>query len=320
MQNENEKENDNDNNGGAFGRLVVSLILAIGVICLIGLIANSGEGRMNIPYGEEARDCQVSEERMDSLDNKLRDYVAQIDGQWSVYVKDLRHGLTLSMNNEPMYAASLIKIYVMESTYAHMDTVLDNASALYGENEAQTIVDMLLENMIARSDNDSFNELVRLHSANHSFTEGAEYINAYLSEQGYKDTVIFHTLHPAESEPEAISDNPGDLNETSVKDCGLLLDRIYNNECVSYDASQAMLSLLSMQENDTKIHAGIADAKKIVNKTGETDKQQHDVAIVYTTDRDYILCIMSTALTSEDEEAGVENVKNVASLVGKTLT
>lgn len=64
MQNENEKENDNDNNGGAFGRLVVSLILAIGVICLIGLIANSGEGRMNIPYGEEARDCQVSEERM----------------------------------------------------------------------------------------------------------------------------------------------------------------------------------------------------------------------------------------------------------------
>ena len=99
-----------------------------------------------------------------------------------------------------------------------------------------------------------------------------------------------------------------------------MLDRIYNNECVSYDASQAMLSLLSMQENDTKIHAGIADAKKIVNKTGETDKQQHDVAIVYTTDRDYILCIMSTALTSEDEEAGVENVKNVASLVGQTLT
>ena len=80
-----------------------------------------------------------------------------------------------------------------------------------------------------------------------------------------------------------------------------------------------MLELLSMQEIDTKIPAGTAREIKIANKTGETDKQQHDVAIVYTKDRDYILCIMTTDLTAEDEDASIENVKAVANLVENTL-
>ncbi|MDO4922985.1 MAG: serine hydrolase [Peptococcaceae bacterium] len=317
MQNEN--ENDKKYGHRVSGGVIVSLIMAIGLLFLVGDLSTNGEGRVNIPFSEEAQDCQASEERMDSLEILLHDYLENVDGKWNIYVKDLRHGLTMSMNDEPMYAASLIKLYVMESTYANMDRVLANASMIYGEQEAQTIIDSLLENMIVRSDNESFNELVRMHSPLHSFTEGCAVVNAYLSQQDYNDTVVVHTLHPAESPAESASEDPSVLNETSSMDCGLLLERIYNNECVSYAASEAMLELLSMQEIDTKIPAGTAREIKIANKTGETDKQQHDVAIVYTKDRDYILCIMTTDLTAEDEDASIENVKAVANLVENTL-
>ncbi|MDQ9841937.1 hypothetical protein RFY10_17540, partial [Acinetobacter baumannii] len=73
-----------------------------------------------------------------------------------------------------------------------------------------------------------------MHSPLHSFTEGCAVVNAYLSQQDYNDTVVVHTLHPAESPAESASENPSVLNETSSMDCGLLLERIYNNECVSY--------------------------------------------------------------------------------------
>lgn len=315
----NENETDKKYGGAVSGGVVVSLILALSLMFLVGSLPANGEGRVNIPFSEEAQDCQASEERMDSLEIILREHLETVDGKWNIYVKDLRHGLMLSINDEPMYAASLIKLYVMESTYANMERVVENASMLYGEDEAQTTIDMLLENMIVRSDNESFNELVRLHSPLHSFIEGSDVINAYLEQQDYNDTVIVHTLHPAESQAESASADSNELNETSSMDCGLLLERIYNNECVSYAASESMLELLSMQEIDTKIPAGTTLEKKIANKTGETDKQQHDAAIVYTEDRDYILCIMTTDLTTQDEDAAIKNVKGVASLVEKSL-
>ena len=42
-----------------------------------------------------------------------------------------------------------------------------------------------------------------------------------------------------------------------------------------------MLNLLSNQENTWKIPQGLPDGIKSANKTGETDQDQHDIAIVY---------------------------------------
>ena len=50
---------------------------------------------------------------------------------------------------------------------------------------------------------------------------------------------------------------------TSVKDCGTLLEKIYKGECVSKDASEEMLNLLSNQENTWKIPQGTSGWNKI---------------------------------------------------------
>ena len=131
----------------------------------------------------------------------------------------------------------------------------------------------LLWNMITVSDNESCNELVKLQTDALDFKKGAEDINKYLEKEGYTETSVQHTLHPAASAQESL----GGRNMTSVKDCGALPDGI-----------------------------------KSANKTGETDQDQHDIAIIYGEKTTYILCIMSENCP---EGTAVTNIQNISKIV-----
>ncbi len=242
-------------------------------------------------------------EALIALEEEIEEILSQTDGVWSVYVKNLETNETLSINNQRMYAASLIKLFVMEATYVNMDVVEANAigsESSSGSNEAtsdssQLVLDNpvidLLAAMIQVSDNESYNELVRLESDTDSFSEGCQIINDYLETTEYDDTRVYHTLSPSNTTSETISDIK---NHTSVEDCGAILEKIYRGTCVSEEASQEMLEYLLNQQTVSKIPAGVPDGITVANKTGETDESQHDAAIVFGEETDYILCIMSS--------------------------
>ena len=175
-------------------------------------------------------------------------------------------------------------------------------------------VDSLLARMITVSDNEAYNELVRLHSRKRSFREGCEKVSAYIREQGYDDTGIYHTLSPSETKREATDDRK---NHTSPKDCVRLLERIYDGTCVSQEASQQMLDLLLAQQIDTKIPAGLPEEAEAANKTGETDEAQHDAAIVFGAETDYILCVMSEDLSDTGEAQ--ERIREISGCVYEAL-
>ena len=103
-----------------------------------------------------------------------------------------------------------------------------------------------------------------------------ELLKLYLEKEGYTETTYQNTLHPSSSQKLSL----GGHNMTTVKDCGKLLERIYKGECVSREASEEMLNLLSNQENTTKIPEGVPTDVKTANKTGETDEDQHDIAVL----------------------------------------
>ena len=105
----------------------------------------------------------------------------------------------------------------------------------------------------------------------------------------------------------------GEHNTTTAEDCGLLLERIYKGECVSAAASEDMLELLLNQKNTTKIPSGIAADVTVANKTGETDTDQHDMAIVYGPTTTYILCVMSEGFKNADQ--AVENIRKISGVV-----
>jgi beta-lactamase class A len=78
-----------------------------------------------------------------------------------------------------------------------------------------------------------------------------------------------------------------------VEDCGALLEKIYRGECVSSEASDAMLNLLLNQTVVWKIPSGLPSGVVCANKTGENDSNQNDIAIVYGENTTFILCVMS---------------------------
>lgn len=203
-------------------------------------------------------------EALADLETEIDSILSQTDGMWSVYVKNLGTGESLSMNNQRMYAASLIKLFVMEASYVYMDTLESNTSGYEVLADGTQIavddqVDELLTAMIEQSDNESYNELVRLESDADSFSE----------------------------------------------DCGALLEKIYNGTCVSEEASGEMLQLLLNQQSVSKIPEGVPEGIQVANKTGETDDSQHDAAIVFGEETDYILCIMSSECSDQSQAISV---------------
>lgn len=250
--------------------------------------------------GDTGRILNLDELGMKNLKPQLEKMTAEYEGEWSIYVKDLKTEDSILINDKQFYSASLIKAFAMEKTYADMAGVEKNESAKLNTADTATArkkIEDLLWNMITVSDNEAFNELVRLQTDSFAFNQGAEAVNVYLKEQGYTATTAQHTLHPSSSKEEGL----GGRNMTSARDCGLLLERIYKGECVNEEASKAMLNLLKNQDINWKIPQGLPAGIDYGNKTGETDEDQHDIAIVYGEKTTYILCVMSEGFKDKDD-------------------
>ncbi|MCD8104669.1 MAG: class A beta-lactamase-related serine hydrolase [Lachnospiraceae bacterium] len=275
--------------------------------------------------GSRAGSTQTAETEMVSVDyDELSAQIEEIlsdesiSGDWSVYLKNLDTSESLLINDESMYAASLIKLFVMQSCYEYLDDLVANYCSIHNTNEdaaLSTIKDRIYT-MIVYSRNESYNELVRLHSSTGSFTSGCRLVNSFIVECGYSATGIYSTLHPSDSSYETTGEG---INHTTTKDCGDLLEAIYYRTCVSEEASEEMLSYLLQQETTTKIPAGIPDGISVANKTGETDEESHDAAIVFGEKTDYILCVMSTGVDVMGAGNAGNIIKSISALVYEFL-
>ena len=274
------------------------------------LVQEEGTTPEGFPVDETGK-VETKDLGMEGLETRLTELLGSYDGTWSVYVKDLTNDQEFDLGSQSLYSASLIKAFVMAQTYASMDTVLQSEAAKMKKDVSDpavaTKVNDLLWNMITVSDNESFNELVRLQTTSGVFKDGAEAVNALLAENQFADTSVQHTLSPSASKDAGL----GGRNTTSVKDCGELLSRIYKGECVSKEASDAMLNLLLNQQVTTKIPSGISASVEIANKTGETDTDQHDIAIVYGEKTTYILCVMSENCKSGDAVSHIRDISGI---------
>lgn len=276
------------------------------------LVQAAGTTPDGFPVDETGKIGSLENLSIETLRPQLWNMLAEYEGTWSVYVKDLESDKEVAVNSTPLYSASLIKAFVMAKTFENMDAVLEHQAKRLNTTadnpQVQAKVDTLLQNMITVSDNESYNELVRLQSPNHDFLEGAQEVNAYIQAEGYENTVLMSTLHPSASDKLTLDENSH--NTTTVEDCGKLLSKIYHGECVSEEASQKMLDLLLNQNNRSKIPTGLPEGIISANKTGETDSDQHDMAIVYGPETAYILCVMSEGFSNGDQ--AIEHIRSVS--------
>lgn len=259
----------------------------------------------NVPSGEtvEQQEPKQSEKALE-LQNVLEEEIKNYDGEWAVYVEDLKTGDTTIINNKKMVSASLIKLFIMAKTYEEIEN----------GNISKDEVSSMLQSMITVSDNEASNILVaRLGGGKYSdmndayFQNGLKIINAYLVDNGYSDSEQQRDMK--NSRPNPIPEQ----NYTSVLDCGVLLSKIYRKELVSEVCDDEMLSLLKKQTRTSKIPAGLPAGTICANKTGELSDVENDVAIVFSPKTDYIICVMSNDVSNSVEAK--ENISHISEIV-----
>lgn len=214
-------------------------------------------------------------------------------GKYSVYVKNLNSGnVEVDMINEQMQSASLIKLFIMATAYDEKNQ---------GTEKGNRINESDIKIMIERSDNDATNRIIDIL--------GFDTINNYINNHGYSSTQLNRKM---------LEDTANGDNYTSVGDVAKILEEIYNNQCVSAEYSQKMLSYLKGQTVQTKIPQGVPDGVVVANKTGELPGTvQNDAAIVYKDETPYILVVMSSDISSDNE--AINNIVEISSVVYENI-
>ena len=212
---------------------------------------------------------------MDNLLNQVQSLLPTDNGTWSVYVCNLLKDSDGTINDTPMQAASLIKLYIMGAVYENYGTI--------AQSHNSEEIDSNISAMITVSDNDAANTLVN-------------WLGNGDDSAGFTNTQMNRLLLAGKEN--------GD-NYTSVKDCGTFLKQIYQVVNGTLPSStlanaDAMYFQLKTQQRKNKIPAQLPEGVGTANKTGELDTVENDAAIIYDTAKgiDLVVCFMSQDLTN----------------------
>ena len=247
------------------------------------------DGTISPSHGSSAFDNK-SDEKMDALVTQVQSQLPGSNGSWSVYICDLSGGSEATINDSPMQAASLIKLFIMGAVYENYDSL----SQQYGS----ATLDSYLTPMITVSDNDAANSLVSCLGSGDS-TAGMQKVNSFCQSHGYTNTSMGRLL---------LASNEFGDNYTSAYDCGKFLKEIYQicsgtTQTPSLLHAEEMYSLLKQQQRTIKIPAALPEGVSVANKTGELSNVENDAGILYNAQggNDLVIVCLSQNLSSPGE-------------------
>lgn len=235
----------------------------------------------------------VPEKRgLSKLKKKIKKELSGQKGKWSVYVKNLDTNEYLLINNRKMPSASLIKLYVMMTTYDEINR---------GNLKDNSLTRKRIKDMITISDNEATNSLVKSLTKEGTFKSGLKEIKKYCKKEGYSKTRFLVEMGKSSLK-----------NVTSARDCGFALEKMYTGQGVNKNSSKKMIKYLKAQTRRGKIPAGVPKGVTVANKTGETSFCENDAAIVYSEGADYIIVVMS-----QNGQNAVTEIKKISSITYK---
>ncbi len=228
-----------------------------------------------------------------SMENSIKTRVQLFPGTAGIYIKDLKHGWVVEHNTSRLFAsASLVKLPIMAALYtAQMDgrISLDETIELNWRNKARGSgklkfvrngerfsVRYLIFKMITESDNTATNMLTN--------QLGLEFYNHSFINMGLNHTNMSRTIMDLRQRDRGVE------NYTTANDMGKLLEMIYHNRIVG---SSEMMEILKSQTVNDRLPVPLPEDWQIGHKTGLLRNTCHDVGIVYSPNRDYIICVLT---------------------------
>ena len=277
----------------------------------------------------------ASAETGDSLRARIERRIAEVPGATAgVAFRDLTRSDTLYIGaDERFHAASTMKVPVMielfrradrgqislsqritlknefssivDGTPYSLDAKDDSDSLVYGWIGSAVSVHDLLEHMLTRSSNLATNTLIGL--------VGAAKANATAHELGAKDIQVLRGVEDDKAYAAGMN------NTTTARDLAVLMAAIEIGKAASPASTDSMRAVLSRQEFNDEIPAGLPAGTRVAHKTGQITGHLHDAAIVYPRGHGpYVLVVLTRGIP--DEKVARSLIADISRLVYEHAT
>src|SRR3989344_1392446 len=220
--------------------------------------------------------AKTSNSKHVQIANKIYDYSKKVNGDLSIYYKNLTTEETIFIDpDKTYYMASLYKVIL---TLFLLDEVSNGNTSLETRvGTSSATLNNALDKIITESNN--------------------EYAQTLAVEYGWKN------IETKMKKKLGIEFSFSVDLDTSVKTIGLLFEDIALSLKVSSAESSYLLNLLKDQKKTGKLPKYLPNSIYSHNKTGEFDGFSHDAGIFYTPKANYILVFMrKTKLPGETNE------------------
>lgn len=224
------------------------------------------------------------------LMNELQKCVKEIGGECAFVIKNLNTDISYSYNeNNIVPSASLIKIMVMIEVMTQVKegklslnmrlSIKENEKVPYSVLEfldcgnTYTLLD-LVKLMIIYSDNTAANMLMDL--------VGMENVNNCIKGLGLKKTNLKRKMMDLKAREE------GRENDTTAGEMADIMMRLYKGEIVNKQYSTLILDIMRGQGDESMMRVDLPDDIEIARKSGELENLDHEMAIVYGDNCNYL--------------------------------
>ncbi len=262
--------------------------------------------------------CGPNPETMEELRAAVENRIAESDAETvGFYFRSLRTGDTLFFDADVrMHAASMMKVPVMIQLYRDheagridlddslpiantFESVVDGSeyeltatddsdSTLYNRVGEAESIRLLMERMITVSSNLATNMLIELAEADR--------VQASMEELGADSISVVRGVEDTRAYEAGLS------NTTTARAMGSVFEAIVGGRAASPPLCREMIEVLSRQQFNEGIPAGVPRRIRVAHKTGSITEIQHDGGIVYERDDPvYVLVILVQGIADEDE-------------------
>ena len=253
---------------------------------------------------------------LDALREKLQSIIAATPGaDVAVYYRDLAGPDSLTLQPDvSFHAASTMKVPVMIELFRRVDanaltldqtltltntfaSIVDSSTysltrtddsdhQLYTRVGTQVPLRELNDRMITRSSNLATNTLIGLLDARK--------VNATAHALGANNISVLRGVEDQKAFDKGLN------NTTTARDLGVLMAAIEQEVAASPRSCSAMKTVLTRQEFNTEIPAGLPAGTPVAHKTGWITGSLHDAAVVYPNGRKpYVLVVLTRKIPLE---------------------